>query len=266
MERKNHGGKNMIIYKITNVQNGKMYIGQTINSLEDRWKRHQSDALNNVIDTHFARAIRYYGVDNFITEIIDTAETQEELTKKEYYWINYYNAVQQGYNENDDGFKCGGNTYKNKTPQELAIIKEKLRKSKLGGNNPNATGVKCKNINTNEEYHFNSQSEMQAFFNETNHQFCSRRCRKEIKCLYKNEWLIAYEQDDYPNDYTLKGQTKRRGNQIKITELSTGKYFIFPSVRAAKQAIPQLPSREKISAITKGNKPQQGKYYIENIK
>ena len=76
MERKNHGGKLMIIYKITNIQNGKMYIGQTINSLEDRWKRHQSDALNNVIDTHFARAIRYYGVDNFITEIIDTAETQ----------------------------------------------------------------------------------------------------------------------------------------------------------------------------------------------
>ena len=44
-----------------------------------------------------------------------------------------------------------------------------------------------------EEYYFDSQSEMQTFFNETNHQFCSRRCRKEIKCLYKNEWLIAYE-------------------------------------------------------------------------
>ena len=83
--------KSMIIYKITNKQNGKMYIGQTINSLEDRWKRHQSDALNNIIDTHFARAIRYYGVDSFIVEIIDTAETQKELTEKEYYWIHQYN-------------------------------------------------------------------------------------------------------------------------------------------------------------------------------
>ena len=46
----------MIIYKITNKQNGKMYIGQTINSLEDRWKRHQSDALNNIIDTHFCKS------------------------------------------------------------------------------------------------------------------------------------------------------------------------------------------------------------------
>ena len=107
---------------------------------------------------------------------------------------------------------------------------------------------------------------MQTFFNETNHQFCSRRCRKEIKCLYKNEWLIAYEQDDYPSDYTLKGKTPKRGNQIKIIELSTGKSFIFPSIRAAKEAISQLPSRNTISAIAKGDKPQQGNYYIENIK
>lgn len=256
----------MIIYKITNKQNGKMYIGQTINSLEDRWKRHQSDALNNIIDTHFARAIRYYGVDSFIVEVIDTAETQEELTQKEYYWIHQYNAVQEGYNENDDGFKCGGNTYKNKTPEELALIKEKIRESKLGGNNPQATGVKCKNINTNEEYHFGSQSEMQTFFNESNHQFCSRRCRKEIKCLYNNEWLIAYENDEYPTDYTLKGQTKKRGKQIKITDLSSNQIFTFASIRAAKEAIPQLPSRNIISDIIKGIRPQQGNYLIENIK
>ena len=93
----------MIIYKITNKQNNKVYIGQTINSLEARWKRHQTDALNNIIDTHFARAIKYYGADNFEVEIIDTASSQEELTQKEYYWIDYYQASINGYNENDDG-------------------------------------------------------------------------------------------------------------------------------------------------------------------
>lgn len=253
----------MIIYKITNIQNGKMYIGQTINSLEDRWKRHKNDALNNVIDTHFARALRYYGVDSFTIEIIDTAETQEELTKKEYEWIKYYNAIQEGYNENEDGFKCGGNTYKNKTAEELELIKEKIRASKLGGKNPQATGVKCKNINTNEEYHFGSQSEMQSFFNESNHQFCSRRCRREIKCLYKNEWIIAYENDSYPEDYTIKGQTKKRGNQIKVTDLSTNQTFTFASIRNAKESIPSLPSRNIISAIIKGERPQPNNYHIE---
>ncbi len=194
----------MIIYKITNLINNKVYIGQTINSLSQRFNRHKNDALNNILDTHFARAIRYYGIDNFKAEVIDTATTQEELTQKEQYWIQYYDSVNTGYNETDAISKCGGNTYKSKTPEEIKQIGNKIRQSKLGGKNPRATGVKCKNIYTNEEYHFDSQSEMQAFFNETNHQFISRRCLKQVKCLYKNTWLIAYEQDEYIKDYTIK--------------------------------------------------------------
>lgn len=255
----------MIVYKITNLQNGKSYIGQTINSLEERWRRHQNDALHNIIDTHFARAIRYYGPENFSTEIIDTAQTQEELTKKEYYWISFYNTAQDGYNENEDSFKCGGNTYKNKTPEEMALIKEKIRASKIGGNNPQATKVKCKNINTNEEYHFNSQSEIQSFFNETNHQFCSRRCNKQIKCLYKNEWMIAYEDDEYNKDYKIKGQTKKTGTIIQITDLKTGQIYNFPSIREAKRILSNLPSRDRISNILNGLSPQDKQYKIEKI-
>ena len=55
----------MWIYKITNIQNNKVYIGQTIRPIEQRFNRHINDALNNVLDTHFARAIRYYGKENF---------------------------------------------------------------------------------------------------------------------------------------------------------------------------------------------------------
>lgn len=77
----------MWIYKITNIQNNKVYIGQTIRPIHDRFNRHINDAINNIIDTHFARAIRKYGKENFIIEEIDTATTQEELTEKEKYWI-----------------------------------------------------------------------------------------------------------------------------------------------------------------------------------
>ena len=55
----------MWIYKITNIQNQKVYIGQTIRPIQDRFNRHYNDALNNIIDTHFARAIRKYGRENF---------------------------------------------------------------------------------------------------------------------------------------------------------------------------------------------------------
>lgn len=256
----------MIIYKITNKQNGKIYIGQTIGTLKDRWNRHQNDALNNILDTHFARAIRYYGPEAFTTEIIDTAETQEELTEKEYYWIHYYNALENGYNETDNKLKCGGNTYKSKTKEELKAIGDKIRASKLGAKNPNATGVKCKNINTNEEYHFGSQSEMQQFFNESNHQFISRRCNHIIKVLYNNEWLIAYENDDYITDYTTKQNTRKTGTQIKITNLKTNEIKIFKSYREAEREMTELPSRQIIADIAKGGRPQLKDYRIEILK
>ena len=255
----------MIIYKITNNQNNKVYIGQTIRTLEERFRRHKNDALNNVIDTHFARAIRYYGPEAFSAEIIDTAETQEELNEKERFWIHHYNSIEEGYNETDAEFKCGGNTYKNKTPEELAAISEKIRESKMGGKNPHATAIKCKNIHTQEEYHFGSQSEVQAFFNETNHQFVSRRCRGMIKCLYKDAWIFAYEENEYPTDYTEKGKTPKRGTQIKVTDTRSGEEFYFASLRALESSDLPLPNRKICSDILKGLRPQLADYHLEQI-
>ena len=140
----------MWIYKITNIQNNKVYIGQTIRPIEQRFNRHINDALNNILNTHFARAIRYYGKENFVIEAIDHAETQEELNQKEQYWIRYYNSVEDGYNETDAISKCGGNTYQSKTPDEMENIKEKIRKTKLGKLNPMARRIKRTNIITGE--------------------------------------------------------------------------------------------------------------------
>jgi len=55
----------LVIYKITNIINGKIYVGKTTRSLKDRWNRHIYDALSNRLDTHFSRAIRKYGPENF---------------------------------------------------------------------------------------------------------------------------------------------------------------------------------------------------------
>ena len=159
----------MFIYKITNSVNNKVYIGQTIRPIQDRFKRHINDAMNDKLDTHFARAIRLYGPDKFSIEVIDTANTQEELTQKEHDWIIKYNSVQEGYNETEAMSKCGGNTYKNKTEEEMNTIKEKIRETKIGGKNPNAAKIKCKNIETGKEYFFDSMAEAQKFFNISNH-------------------------------------------------------------------------------------------------
>ena len=137
----------MIIYKITNIQNNKVYIGQTNESIKKRFSRHMGyQALEH--DTKFYRAVRKYGRENFTIEQIDVADNQEELDTKEVYWIRFYDSVNNGYNSNDYKGKVGGDTLTNHP--DIKAIGLKISESKLGGKNPNARKVKAINIKTNE--------------------------------------------------------------------------------------------------------------------
>lgn len=91
----------MIIYKVTNNVNGKIYIGQTTKTAEQRLRKHWSEANCEFRpENYFHNALLKYGIDNFTIEVIDTAETLEELNQKEIYWINKLNATNKdiGYN------------------------------------------------------------------------------------------------------------------------------------------------------------------------
>ena len=187
----------MFIYKITNTKNGKVYIGQSIRPIEQRFKRHIVDAINNTLNTHFARAIRKYGPDSFVIEQIDTATTQSELNEKEQFYIIQYDSVNSGYNETDAIYKCGGNTYLSKTESEMDAIKDKIRISKIGAKNPNSRAVKAINVDTNEEFFFDTVKECKRFFGEKHHRFITTRVKKETHSLYKGVWNIAYKEDEY---------------------------------------------------------------------
>lgn len=99
----------MIIYKVTNRINGKVYIGQTGQSLERRWWQHCSAAARQIeCGGKLLQAIRDYGRENFTVEQIDVAATTKEANRKEAYWIGYYNAVEDGYNTSP-GVRAGTN-------------------------------------------------------------------------------------------------------------------------------------------------------------
>ena len=87
----------MIVYKVTNLINGKFYIGLTQHSAEERlnshWREAKSHKKNNKPLTYYHNALLYYGIENFKIEVIDTAENREELNKKEIYWINKLDAT-----------------------------------------------------------------------------------------------------------------------------------------------------------------------------
>lgn len=229
----------IFIYKITNNINGKIYIGQTVRSVESRFARHIRDAEKGMLDTHFARAIRKYGAQNFSIEVIDVANSQDELNLKEQYWIRHYDSMRTGYNETDALNKCGGNTYMSKTAEELNEIGEKIRSGKIGINNPNSRSVKCFNVNTGEELFFDTINECRKYFGENNHRFITTRVLHEICGLYRNEWKIAYIDDEY-GKYNPKQH--RVGKGVSVEDVETGVIEIFDSIREAarKSKIPRM--------------------------
>lgn len=92
-----------IIYKFTNKINNKIYIGQTTQTLEQRIKKHLSQLNDN---TYFHRALKKYGIDNFIVEIIEQNISLDELNKREKYWVKFYDAYyasNKGYNLTQGG-------------------------------------------------------------------------------------------------------------------------------------------------------------------
>lgn len=181
----------MWIYKITNIQNNKCYIGQTIRPIEQRFHRHINDAEK--LNTHFAKAIRKYGKENFKIEIIDTAKNQNELNQKEQYWIRYYDSVKNGYNETDAINKCGGNTYQSKTAEEMKVIRNKIRESKIGGKNPMARKIKRRNIETDEIDYFNSIIECaRACGIKNGKTSISSRLNGTTKSPFRDIWTFEY--------------------------------------------------------------------------
>lgn len=116
-----------VIYKITNLVNGKIYIGQTIkkNGFKDRYP-YNGDGIERVYKTHHYRrknndgynkhlleSIEKYGFKSFrVIEIFDYAFSKKELDIKEKLYINLYNSNDDlyGYNRTIGGesFEKGG--------------------------------------------------------------------------------------------------------------------------------------------------------------
>ena len=112
------GRISMCIYKITNTVTGKQYVGQTTGVARDRWKGHRSLKSGNGVSL-IKQAVKKYGKDAFVFEVIDIAETLAQLNHKEVFWITKLNTLSpSGYN-----IDAGGNGV-GKVSDET---KEKLR-------------------------------------------------------------------------------------------------------------------------------------------
>ena len=116
------------IYKYTNLINGMVYIGQTKQTLEQRDYKHITQLNDN---TYFHRAIKKYGRNNFLLELIEDNIPFNELNEKEKYYINYFESFYttgKGYNLTQGGQWSSGT--QKLTASQVDEIKWRLKHSK----------------------------------------------------------------------------------------------------------------------------------------
>ena len=85
------------IYKITNIENQKCYIGQAV-SLADRWKQHIKRGVGAETPTRnkLYPAMYELGPENFTFEVLEECE-KTKLDEREDYWQEFYQAKEFGY-------------------------------------------------------------------------------------------------------------------------------------------------------------------------
>lgn len=110
----------MIVYKTTNIVNGKIYVGKDVKNNPDYIG--SGLILKNATDK--------YGRKNFIKEVLEVCIAREELNEREKFWIKNLNSTDRnvGYNISPGGY--GGNIYIN-LPDE---IKNKIKSAVSNAN------------------------------------------------------------------------------------------------------------------------------------
>lgn len=101
MKRENDLSKKYCIYQHKNITTGQSYIGQALMPISNRWKGKEKAYINC---SKFYNALCEYGWDGFEHNILEDNLSLQEANEKEVYYINYFNAINNGYN-----IRLGGN-------------------------------------------------------------------------------------------------------------------------------------------------------------
>ena len=112
-----------IIYGYTNLESGKMYIGQTLHP-ERRWNDHRYGKYNNGWHKDYQN-----NPDKYEYSIIEYDVHEDKLDEREIFWIKFFDSYNNGYNLTEGGNATRG--YKHTDE-----VKQKISARMKGENNP----------------------------------------------------------------------------------------------------------------------------------
>ena len=124
------------IYTFKNLTNGKIYVGQTNKPKKRLWEHFQAAEKGH--DSLLCYAIRKYGKENFVFEVIEDCE-DSLANEREKYWISQFDSFENGYNMttggdhfslSDEAKKKIGDRFRGKHLSEEH--KQKLREANKG--------------------------------------------------------------------------------------------------------------------------------------
>lgn len=212
------------VYKITNKVNNKYYIGMTNQKLEKRFSQHKQNAKKGKV-TYLYNAIRKYGSDNFIIELLSEYNSKEDCCKAE---INFISENKNGYNlalGGEGGFVV----------QDIGSWKDKLKEARkgktpaLGLKHSEETKEKC--AKASKEY-WDSQ-DTYDWENIKNYSYKEAKEKFGISTTHYYRLKNKMEKKPLVDQKLLKrvGKIKNLINNLRITNLS--KYKWKPSGNAS---------------------------------
>lgn len=141
----------MVIYRIRNLSNGKIYVGKTKHSAQERWRGHISSSREadtpgrRVFRQPIHRAIRKYGEDGFEVETLYTAKTSHELDRMETFFIVLHQSQksENGYNLTLGGEGVNGGPRVSNRKEVKVSVETRLKISRANkGRVSNRKGVR----------------------------------------------------------------------------------------------------------------------------
>jgi group I intron endonuclease len=132
------------IYLITNLVNGKCYIGKTTKTINYRFNKHCYNIKDKQLDTLIINAIKKYGKENFKVEQVDVAYSKKELKLLEGVYMAWFKTLApNGYNTTN--IINGKNKLSEETKEKIkfkANTQERLNKQSEIGKKQKIKGKK----------------------------------------------------------------------------------------------------------------------------